>query len=115
MVIAAHGLVPGDRLPTRTVALHSAVDARYDLGMRLRGSQSLAQQLRLRITGVETAELVYDGLLSDFGGAVGRRLAAARTERLVIALSLPLTAGNAVQGATLEAALSVTAWPLVTP
>lgn len=99
------GLVPGDSM-TRAITVDGTGSVRYDIDLDWSGSAKLASQLMVTITDSEAA-VMYRGTLSDLEGAApanlaGRSLSELDPETITVAVQLPLSAGNEVQGAELQ-------------
>lgn len=98
---AVGGLMPGDALATRTITVTASGCLDYSLTVRSAGTQALADQLQVTITVAGSGEVLYEGPLASVDAAGARSLCDA-SEELRIDGRLPLSAGNEVQGATLE-------------
>jgi len=109
------GLVPGASPVTRTISLHATGSLTYRLRSEWSGSDALARTLELTLTD-STGRVMYRGPfdaahVGDTGWetASDLRLADGQVESIAVGISLPLAAGNDVQGAGLSAHLIVEA------
>lgn len=109
------GLMPGDRFGTEVVRLRATGSLTYRLRSEWSGSAELAQALQLTLTD-STGRVMYQGPLdgahvggTGWASALDLRLADGQVETIAVAVLLPLSAGNEVQGAELSAHLIVEA------
>jgi hypothetical protein len=109
------GLAPGDSPVTKVISLRATGSLTYRLRSEWSGSNALAQTLELTLTD-STGRVMYRGPFDAayVGGtgwetALDLRLADGQVESIAVGISLPLSAGNEVQGAELSAHLLVEA------
>ena len=107
-------LMPGGQLPGMTITVVVTGSLAYQLHVKTTGSEALARLLAVTIVAQPSGAIVYRGPLAEaaIGGAgsasPGRTLNN-ETETLEVTGSLPLTAGNEVQGARLTVEWTVQA------
>jgi hypothetical protein len=109
------GLGPGSAPITNVIGLHASGSLTYRVRSEWSGSAVLARTLELTLTD-STGHLIYRG---PFGGArvggsgwdtaLDLRLTDGQAESIAMTVSLPLSAGNEIQGAELSARLVVEA------
>ncbi len=109
------GLAPGSRPVTRLIGLRASGALTYRLRSDWSGSAVLAQALELTLTD-SAGRVMYRGPFDGarIGGtgwktALDLRLTDGQIESIAMTISLPLSAGNEVQGAELSAQLLVEA------
>jgi hypothetical protein len=100
------GLMPGETMPAQVLTLHATGTVAYRLRPETEGSVALARTLHVRIVAESTGLILYEGTLADAivdatDASLQARTLRDASERLVMTTSLPLSAGNDVQGATL--------------
>ena len=111
--IAVTGLMPGDQGPVQTISLRATGAIRYRLRVAYTGSPALAQALELRLARPD-GTVLYTGPLAGatVGGtgwptAADPALADGESATILVSVRLPLSAGNEVQGASLQASIVV--------
>lgn len=104
---APAGLLPGDRIALAPLAIEArSGDMRYALHVDLRGPAALTRQLSATVRAAD-GTLLYDGPLAQLSvgtSAVGnpeRSLAAGRSERLMVTITVSRDAGIEIAGAAL--------------
>jgi hypothetical protein len=108
------GMMPGDGIAPVVITLRADGPVRYRVHLAWTGSPALASQalVTLDLAGPQPGS--YRGALADarlggtdWGSPFDLRLEAGQSATLTIAGTLPLSAGNEVQGATLRARVIV--------
>jgi hypothetical protein len=100
------GLTPGDSTPPAFLTLNAIGTVTYRLRAETAGSGPLARALQVRIVAVSDGATLYAGSLdgASFGAPgdqTGPRTLPDGSETLAVTASLPESAANDVQGATL--------------
>jgi hypothetical protein len=102
------GMVPGEHLQAQAIWIRSTQPVRYALQLSVDGSSVLADDLRIVVRNSMSGAVLYRGALAD---SAQTHHAAAGMTALSVAISLPLSVGNEVQGLTAYATMTLTAWP----
>jgi hypothetical protein len=109
------GLAPGSRPVTRVIGLHATGAMTYRVRSDWSGSAALARTIELTLTDSKGGVMYrgpFDGARvggTDWETALDLHLTDGQAESITMAISLPLSAGNEVQGAELSAQLLVEA------
>ncbi len=111
--IAVTGLMPGDQGPVQTISLRATGALRYRIHVSYVGSRVLAEALEVGLARPD-GSILYTGPLAKAGvGGTGwptqadPALADGESTTILVSVRLPLSAGNEVQGASLQASLVV--------
>ena len=109
------GLAPGSDPTRKVISLHATGSLTYRVRTEWTGSAVLARTLQVTLTD-STGRVMYQG---PFDGArvgdtawetaLDLRLADGENDSIALALSLPISAGNEIQGAQLSAHVIVEA------
>jgi hypothetical protein len=109
------GLAPGSDPTRKVISLHATGSLTYRVRSEWTGSAALARTLELTLTD-SSGRVLYQGPFDSahagdtgLATALDLRLADGQDESIGLAISLPISAGNEIQGAELSARMIVEA------
>lgn len=111
--IAVTGLMPGDQGPLQTISLRATGALRYRIHVSYVGSRALAEALAVRLARPDGTVLYAGPLAGATVGGTGwptqadPALADGESVTILVSVRLPLSAGNEIQGTSLQASIVV--------